>query len=46
MCRVGLSINYSVHLTRNVRTGARTVDGLVEVEGYDFAKDRFRVSAL
>jgi pilus assembly protein CpaF len=43
---IGSSINYSVHLTRNVRTGARAVDGLVEVEEYDFSGDRFRVSAL
>jgi pilus assembly protein CpaF len=44
--QISSSINYSVHLTRNVRTGVRAVDGLVQVEGYDFASDKFRVVTL
>jgi pilus assembly protein CpaF len=44
--QIGCSIDYSVHLTRDVRTGVRRVDGLVKVEGYDFSLDRFRVTPL
>jgi pilus assembly protein CpaF len=44
--QIGASIHYSVHLARNVRTGVRAVDGLVEVQGFDFSRDRFRWSAL
>ena len=44
--QIGCSIDYSVHLTRDVRTGVRRVDGLVKIEGYDFSLDRFKVTPL